>query len=86
MQQLIIRPQLAKLLNLSAAARAAFEERRTVVVEKPAYQVKPAGRGFFHIIDTATERVVGFRRGYQQALDRVEMLTIRKRDDIGVEG
>ncbi|MCP1651555.1 hypothetical protein [Pseudomonas nitroreducens] len=37
MQQLNTRPQLAELLPLTAA-RAAFEERRTIVVEKPAYQ------------------------------------------------
>lgn len=86
MQQLNIRPQLAELLPLTAAARAAFEERRTVVVEKPAYQVKPVGRGFFHIIDTATEKAAGFRRSYSEALAYAERLTIRKRDDIGAEG
>lgn len=86
MQQLITRPQLAQLLNLSAAARAAFEERRTVVVEKPAYQVRPTGRGFYHIIDTATDKAAGFRRSYGEALAYAERLTIRKRDDIGAEG
>lgn len=86
MQQLNIRPQLAELLPLTAAARAAFEERRTVVVEKPAYQIRPTGRGFFHIIDTATEKAAGFRRSHAEALAYAERLTIRKRDDIGAEG
>ncbi|MDF3932117.1 hypothetical protein [Pseudomonas citronellolis] len=86
MQQLNIRPNLAKLLTQSAAARQAFAERRTIAVQLPAYQVKPAGKGFFHIIDTATGLVAGFRRGHQQALDRAEVLTIRKRDDMGAEG
>ncbi len=54
--------------------------------ELPAFQVKPAGKGFFHIVDTASGKVCGFRRGHQQALDRAEVLTIRKRDDLGTEG
>lgn len=86
MQQLNIRPQLAELLPLTAAARAAFEERRTLVVEKPAYKNRPTGRGFFHIVDTATDKVAGFRRDYREAIARAEELTIRKRDDIGAEG
>ncbi len=86
MQQLNTNPQLAQLLTLSAAARAAFEERRTVVVEKPAYQVRPTGRGFFHIIDTATDKAAGFRRSYAEALAYAKRLTIIKRDDIGAEG
>lgn len=86
MQQLNIRQQLAELLPLTAAARAAFESRRTVVVEKPAYQIRPTGRGFFHIIDTASEKVVGFRPTHSQALAYADILTIRKRDDIGAEG
>ncbi|WP_236202089.1 hypothetical protein [Pseudomonas pseudonitroreducens] len=86
MQQLNIHPALAQLLVQSAAARAAFEERRTIVVEKPAYQIRPTGRGFFHIIDSATDKVAGFRRDYREAIARAEQLTIRKRDDIGAEG
>ncbi|MEP9320442.1 hypothetical protein ABKS89_25075 [Pseudomonas sp. LABIM340] len=86
MQQLNIRPQLAQLLTLSAAARAAFEERRTVVVEKPAYQVRPTGRGFFHIIDTTTDKAAGFRRSYAEAVAYAKRLAIIKRDDIGAEG
>ncbi|WP_425327883.1 hypothetical protein [Pseudomonas nitroreducens] len=86
MQQLNTHPQLAQLLIQSAAARAAFEERRTIVVEKPAYQIRPTGRGFFHIIDTATEKAAGFRRSYGEAKAYAERLTIRKRDDIGAEG
>jgi hypothetical protein len=80
MQQPNIHPQLTQLLTLSAAARAAFESRRTVVVERPAYQVRPTGRGFFHIIDTATYKAAGFRRSY------AKRLSIIKRDDIGEEG
>lgn len=86
MQQLNIRPQLAELLLLTAAARAAFEERRTLVVEKPAYQIRPTGRGFFHIIDAATAKTAGFRCSHGEALAYAERLTIRKRDDIGGEG
>lgn len=86
MQQLNIRPQLAELLPLTAAARAAFEERRSLVVEKPAYQLKPVGKGFWHIVDTATEKVAGFRRSYSEAKAYANRLTIAKRDDIGAEG
>ncbi|TLP71328.1 hypothetical protein FEA48_21120 [Pseudomonas nitroreducens] len=86
MQQLNIHPQLAQLLQQTAAAREAFMQRRTVVVEKPAYQVRPTGRGFYHIIDTATDKAAGFRRSYAEALAYAARLTIRKRDDIGSEG
>ncbi|MCJ1887391.1 hypothetical protein LNN38_21195 [Pseudomonas sp. LA21] len=86
MQQLITRPQLAQLLTQSAAARAAFAARRTIAVELPAFQVRPNGRGFFHIIDTATDKAAGFRRSHGEALAYAERLTIRKRDDIGAEG
>ncbi|MFR0690206.1 hypothetical protein ACLUTX_12475 [Enterobacterales bacterium AE_CKDN230030158-1A_HGKHYDSX7] len=86
MQQLNTHPALAQLLVQSAAARAAFEERRTIVVEKPAYQIAPNGRGFWHIIDTSTEKTAGFRRSKGEALAYAERLTIRKRDDIGAEG
>ncbi|NNN28302.1 MULTISPECIES: hypothetical protein [Pseudomonas] len=86
MQQLNTHQQLAQLLLQSAAARAAFEARRTIVVEKPAYQIRPSGCGFFHIVDTATDKVAGFRRDYREAIARAEELTIRKRDDIGAEG
>jgi len=55
MQQLIPRQQpLADLLRQTAAARQAFAVRRRLAVEVPLYQVKPAGRGFFHIVETAT--------------------------------
>lgn len=87
MQQLLnCQVELRDLLRQSAAARAAFEIRRTIAVQLPAYQVKPAGRGFFHIIDTASGRVCAFRRCYQRALDHAELLTIRQRDNIGAEG
>ncbi|MNN68445.1 hypothetical protein D3C81_1841560 [compost metagenome] len=70
MQQLITRPlQLHELLPLTAAAREAFEIRRRLVDVPPAYQVKPAGNGFFHIIETATGKVRGFRRKHNDACE-----------------
>ncbi|OBY48712.1 hypothetical protein [Pseudomonas sp. AU12215] len=86
MQQLNTHPALAQLLIQSAAARAAFQERRTIEVEKPAYQVCPSGRGFWHIVDTATEKVAAFRHSYGEALAYAKFLSVRKRDDIGAEG
>ncbi|UOK36347.1 hypothetical protein MJP36_17725 [Pseudomonas palleroniana] len=29
--------------------------------------VKPAGRGFFHVVDTQTDKVMGFRRDHNEA-------------------
>jgi len=74
MQQLIPRQQpLADLLRQTAAARDAFAIRR-LAVEVPLYQVKPAGRGFFHIVETATGKVRGFRRSHNDACKRASEL------------
>ncbi|MCY1290510.1 hypothetical protein D9M70_396590 [compost metagenome] len=58
---------LPDLLALTAAARQAFEIRRRLGVELPAYQVKPGGRDFFHVIETATGKVRGYRRKHMDA-------------------
>lgn len=87
MQQLIPRQQpLADLLRQTAAARDAFAVRRRLAVEVPLYQVKPAGRGFFHIVESATGKVRGFRRTHGAACERARELEQRARDDIGMEG
>lgn len=31
------------------------------------YQVRPAGRDFFHVVDSHTGKVAGFRRGHNAA-------------------
>lgn len=75
MQQLIPRQQpLADLLRQTAAARDAFAIRRRLVVEAPRFQVKPAGRGFFHIVETATGKVRSFRRSHNDACQRAAEL------------
>jgi len=87
MQQLIPRQQqLADLLRQTAAARQAFAVRRRLAVEVPLYQVKPAGRGFFHIVETTTGLVRGFRRSHNDACQRAAELEQQARDNQGAEG
>lgn len=87
MQQLIpCQQQLADLLRQTAAARDAFAIRRRLVVEAPRFQVKPAGRGFFHIVETATGAVRGFRRSHNDACQRAAELEQQARDNLGAEG
>ncbi len=38
------------------------------------YQVVPQGRGFFHIVETATGKVRGFRRNHNDACVYAEHL------------
>ena len=76
---------LPDLLQRTAAARAAFAARRQLGVP-PAYQVVPAGRGFFHVIETATGRIHGFRREHLAAcalaaeLERRSVVTTKKHE------
>lgn len=87
MHQLIPRQQpLADLLRQAAAARDAFAIRRRLAVEVPLYQVKPAGRGFFHIVESATGLVRGFRRSHNEACQRASELERMGRDNLGAEG
>lgn len=87
MQQLIPRQQqLADLFRQTAAARDAFATRRRLAVEVPKFQVKPAGRGFFHIVETDTDKVRGFRRDHVEACKRARELEQQARDNIGAEG
>jgi hypothetical protein len=87
MQQLIpCQQQLADLLRQTAAARQAFAVRRRLAAEVPLYQVKPAGRGFFHIVETATGKVRGFRRSHNDACQRASELERMGRDNPGTEG
>lgn len=87
MQQLIPCQQpLADLLRQTAAARDAFAVRRRLAAEVPLYQVKPAGRGFFHIVETTTGLVRGFRRSHNEACQRASELERMGRDNPGTEG
>lgn len=55
-------------------------------MEKPAFQIKSAGKGFWHIVDSATDKVVGFRRSWADAEAYAKRLSTLKRNDLGAEG
>lgn len=76
MQTITTSDMLNELLQRTATARAAFAIRRRMGVP-PAFQVVPAGRGFFHVIETATGRVRGFRRNHAAACDLAAALERR---------
>ncbi|MBV4458915.1 hypothetical protein KVG96_13215 [Pseudomonas sp. COR58] len=42
-------------------------QRKEPVTDGPRYRVVPAGNGFFHIKETSTGRVRGFRKDHNQA-------------------
>lgn len=46
---------------------------------RPRYIVVPAGVGFFHITESATGRVKGFRRHHGEACDLAKTLEARPR-------
>ncbi|MBH9077537.1 hypothetical protein I5K41_03465 [Pseudomonas aeruginosa] len=65
---------LAGLLSQTALARMAFAQRIMAPAVTEPYQVVPQGRGFFHIIETATGAVRGFRRNHNEACAYAEQL------------
>ncbi|AHC65158.1 hypothetical protein [Pseudomonas aeruginosa] len=65
---------LAGLLSKTALARMAFALRIMAPAVAEPYQVVPQGRGFFHIIETATGAVRGFRRNHNDACAYAEHL------------
>ncbi|EPR3316806.1 hypothetical protein ACXW1K_006085 [Pseudomonas aeruginosa] len=65
---------LTSLLSQTAIARMAFAQRLMAPAVAEPYQVVPQGRGFFHIIETATGAVRGFRRSHNEACAYAENL------------
>ncbi|HCF2765485.1 TPA: hypothetical protein NIB53_001149 [Pseudomonas aeruginosa] len=65
---------LAGLLSQTALARLAFAQRLMAPAAAEPFQVVPQGRGFFHIIETATGAVRGFRRNHNEACAYAEQL------------
>ncbi|HCL3371010.1 hypothetical protein [Pseudomonas aeruginosa] len=65
---------LTGLLSRTALARLAFTQRVMAPAVAEPYQVVPQGRGFFHIIETATGAVRGFRRNHNEACAYAEHL------------
>ncbi|HCF3848860.1 TPA: hypothetical protein ACRDQR_000608 [Pseudomonas aeruginosa] len=65
---------LAGLLSQTALARLAFAQRLITPAAAEPYQVVPQGRGFFHIVETATGKVRGFRRNHNEACAYAEQL------------
>ncbi|KQJ58356.1 hypothetical protein AN280_02790 [Pseudomonas aeruginosa] len=62
------------MLSQTALARLAFVQRLMAPAEAEPYQVVPQGRGFFHIVETATGKVRGFRRSHNEACSYAEQL------------
>jgi len=60
---------LAGLRQRSAIATADLYQMIGVPMPVTAFsfQVKPAGRDFYHVFDTRTGKVAGFRRGHNAA-------------------
>lgn len=65
---------LTGLLSQTALARLAFVQRPMAPATAEPYQVVPQGRGFFHIVETATGAVRGFRRNHNDACAYAEHL------------
>ncbi|HFI1998233.1 TPA: hypothetical protein ACGPOK_000651 [Pseudomonas aeruginosa] len=65
---------LAGLPSQTALARLAFVQRLMAPAVEEPYQVVPQGRGFFHIVETATGAVRGFRRSHNEACSYAEQL------------
>ncbi|HCK4401530.1 hypothetical protein O0445_06670 [Pseudomonas aeruginosa] len=65
---------LCGLLSQTALAHLAFVQRLMATAVPEPYQVVPQGRGFFHIIETATGAVRGFRRNHNEACAYAERL------------
>ncbi|MBG4277182.1 hypothetical protein GHU41_31195 [Pseudomonas aeruginosa] len=65
---------LAGLLSQTALARLAFVQRLMAPAVAEPFRVVPQGRGFFHIVETATGAVRGFRRNHNEACAYAEQL------------
>ncbi len=65
---------LAGLLSRTALARLALVQRLMVPAVAEPFRVVPQGRGFFHIVETATGAVRGFRRNHNEACAYAEHL------------
>ncbi|MBF3111311.1 hypothetical protein HKT27_09435 [Pseudomonas aeruginosa] len=65
---------LAGLLSQTALARLAFVQRLMAPAVAEPFRVVPQGRGFFHIVETATCAVRGFRRNHNEACAYAEHL------------
>ncbi|HCL3184841.1 TPA: hypothetical protein N2A19_005970 [Pseudomonas aeruginosa] len=65
---------LTGLLSQAALARMAFAQRLIAPAVPEPYLVVPQGRGFFHIVETATGAVRGFRRNHNEACAYAEHL------------
>ncbi|HCF0586737.1 hypothetical protein [Pseudomonas aeruginosa] len=65
---------LTGLLSQTAIARMAFAQRLMAPAVEEPYQVVPRGCGFFHIVETATGKVRGFRRNHNEACAYAEQL------------
>ncbi|WP_039027576.1 hypothetical protein [Pseudomonas aeruginosa] len=65
---------LAGLLSQAALARLAFVQRLMAPAVAEPFRVVPRGRGFFHIVETATGAVRGFRRNHNEACAYAEHL------------
>ncbi|HCL4073333.1 TPA: hypothetical protein N2C32_001519 [Pseudomonas aeruginosa] len=61
-------------LSQTALARMAFTQRLIAPAVPEPYLVVPQGRGFFHIVETATGNVRGFRRSHNEACAYAEHL------------
>lgn len=71
---------LSGLLSQTALARMAFAQRLMAQAEVEPYCVIPQGRGFFHIVETATGKVRGFRRNHNEACAYAEHLKRQQAD------
>ncbi|HEJ6316891.1 TPA: hypothetical protein SL844_000991 [Pseudomonas aeruginosa] len=65
---------LTGLLSQTALARMAFSQRLMAPAVAEPFRVVPQGRGFFHIVETATGAVRGFRRNHNEACAYAEHL------------
>ncbi|MFP7898720.1 hypothetical protein [Pseudomonas aeruginosa] len=71
---------LAGLLSQTALARLAFVQRLMAPATAEPFRVVPQGRGFFHIVETATGAVRGFRRNHNEACSYAEQLKRQQAD------
>lgn len=72
---------VAALHERSVLATTEFYKKvgRAMPVIKFRLQVKPAGRDFFHVVDSQTGKVIGFRRDHNEACALARRLEAEKR-------
>ncbi len=71
---------LSGLLSQTALARLALVQRLMAPAVAEPFRVVPQGRGFFHIVETATGKVRGFRRSHNEACSYAERLKRQQAD------